>query len=440
MKTGTLIIGAGVSGLATAAALEARGDRDYLVLEADAEIGGYCKTVKKEGFVWDYSGHFFHFKHPEIREWLRERMPGQRVLDVSRKSFIDYHGHRIDFPFQKNIHQLPKAEFIDCLYDLYFARAPQELLAKEGLPPSSPGRDEENFEEMLYARFGRSIAEKFLIPYNEKLYATDLGSLDKDAMGRFFPHADLTDIIRNMKVANNASYNATFTYPEGGAIEYVKAIASAVRPDAIALAEPALSIDLDERVLRTPKREIRFERLVSSAPFNRLLSIARVPHDESVYSWNKVLVFNLGFDRKGQSGVHWMYYPDREVVFYRVGFYDNIFDTDRLSVYVEIGFARDAIVDVPKIRQRVLADLEKTAVTNGHHLVAEHSVIMDPAYVHITRRSMAEHARLSAELRARGVHSIGRYGGWTYCSIEDNIVEARALVDRLAQRMVAGKG
>ena len=53
---------------------------------------------------------------------------------------------------------------------------------------------------------------------------------------------------------------------------------------------------------------------------------------------------------------------------------------------------------------------------------------MDPAYVHINRRSMAEHARVSGELRAKGVHPIGRYGGWTYCSIEDNIVEARALV------------
>jgi hypothetical protein len=29
------------------------------------------------------------------------------------------------------------------------------------------------------------------------------------------------------------------------------------------------------------------------------------------------------------------------------------------------------------------------------------------------------------------VHSIGRYGAWTYCSIEDNIVEARALAERL---------
>lgn len=424
----TLIVGAGVSGLAVAAALSERGDRDYLVLERDPEIGGYCKTIKKEGFVWDYSGHFFHFKHPEIEAWLRERMPQQRIRDVVKKSFIDYRGRHIDFPFQKNIHQLPQAEFIDCLYDLYFARAPRELLGQYAPPPPSDKSVEESFETMLYARFGRSIAEKFLIPYNEKLYACDLGSLDKDAMGRFFPHADLTDIIRNMKVANNASYNAKFTYPEGGAIEYVKALASAVRPDGIALSESILSIDLESRVARTDKREIKFERLVSSAPFNRLLSIARVPHDESVYSWNKVLVFNLGFDRKGPKDVHWIYYPDREVVFYRVGFYDNIFDTDRLSLYVEIGFARDAVVDVAATRTRVLADLQKVGVTKDHRLVAEHSVVMDPAYVHITRRSISEHARISKELRQRGVYSVGRYGGWTYCSIEDNIVEARALV------------
>jgi len=54
--------------------------------------------------------------------------------------------------------------------------------------------------------------------------------------------------------------------------------------------------------------------------------------------------------------------------------------------------------------------------------------VMDPAYVHITRASLAEHARLGAELRQSGVYSLGRYGGWTYCSIEDNIVEARRLV------------
>lgn len=408
----TLIIGAGVTGLSAAAFSR---DPDTLVLEADGEMGGYCKSVKREGFVWDYSGHFFHFKHPDIDAWLRERMKGQRVRLVQKRAFIAHKGRLVDFPFQKNIHQLPQEEFIECLHDLYFAH---ELTAAS----------EETFKSMLYRRFGYAICDKFLVPYNEKVYACDLAALDKDAMGRFFPHADVADIIRNMKAADNTSYNTAFTYPEGGAFEYVKALASAVRPGAICLDEPVLAIDLASKVARTPRREIAFERLVSSAPFHRLVRIAGVAHEPDVFSWNKVLVFNLGFDRKGPTGVHWIYYPDRERVFYRIGFYDNIFDSDRMSLYVEIGFAKDAPVDIPAMRERVLADLRREGLVTEHKLVAEHSVVMDPAYVHITKASLTEVKRLRALLAERDVHSIGRYGGWTYCSIEDNIVEARALV------------
>jgi protoporphyrinogen oxidase len=411
----TLVIGAGVTGLATAAALSDRGDHDYLVLEADRAIGGWCKTVKKDGFVWDYSGHFFHFKHPEIEKWLRDRMPGQRILAVEKKSFIRYAGGYVDFPFQKNIHQLPKDELIDCLHDLYFAKP----IAAE---------HEQSFRDMLYGRLGKSICEKFLVPYNEKLYACDLATLDKDAMGRFFPHADVAAIVRNMKHPDNATYNSTFTYPEGGAIEYVNALMSAVRPGGVALEEALVEVDLAAKVARTNKRSIRYERLVSSAPFHRFAVICRLDHDPSTWAYNKVLVYNLGFDAKGQRDVHWVYYPSRETVFYRVGFYDNIFDSPRMSLYVEIGYPRDATIDADATRARVLRDLEREGVLSGQKLVAEHHVVLDPAYVHITKRSLAEHRRLAARLNEAGVWSLGRYGGWTYCAIEDNIVEARALV------------
>jgi protoporphyrinogen oxidase len=419
-SVGTLIIGAGVTGLATAAALSDRSDTDYVVLEADREIGGWCKTVKKEGFVWDYSGHFFHFKHPDIEKWLRDRMPGQEIRVVDKKSFIAFGGGHVDFPFQKNIHQLPQADFIECLHDLYFARSSD---VKRDAPAP-----ERNFLEMLQARFGKGICDRFLVPYNEKLYACDLATLDKDAMGRFFPHANLTDVVRNMKDAQNASYNAMFTYPEGGAIEYVKALASAVRAGGVSLGEGLVSVDLARKVATTTRRELAFERLVSSAPFDRFAALCGVEHDTSAWAYNKVLVFNLGFDRKGQKDVHWCYYPSRDTVFYRVGWYDNIFDADRMSLYVEIGFPRDAIIDVAAMRERVVRDLEREKVVTGQRLVAEHSVVLDPAYVHITQRSLAEHKRVTALLRERGVWSVGRYGGWTYCAIEDNIVEARALV------------
>jgi protoporphyrinogen oxidase len=419
-----LIIGAGISGLSFANAIRGEAERrgksapQVLVLEADSEPGGYCKTVKQDGFVWDYSGHFFHFKHAEIESWLRARMPESDVRKIVKRSHIRFGGLDVDFPFQKNIHQLPRQDFIDCLHDLYFRDAKK-----------AP----ENFKEMLYTRFGRSIAEKFLIPYNEKLYACDLAALDTDAMGRFFPHASMDDIVRNMKTPDNASYNSTFTYPRGGAIEYVHALLRDLPKDAIALGERVVRVDLREQTVETTKRKLKYGKLVSSAPLPKLLEACGLGYDAGAFSYNRVLVYNLGFDDKGPKDVHWSYFPDRSLSFYRVGFYDNIFDEKRMSLYVEIGLTRTEALDVEARRERVLADLAREKIIDGHRLLSWHSVTMDPAYVHITRKSLAETARARDVLAAGGVYSVGRYGGWTYCSIEDNIVETRALASTLGE-------
>ncbi len=415
-KVRHLVVGAGVSGLAFADWLKSD---DVLVVERDHEIGGYCKTVAQDGFVWDYSGHFFHFRHKDIEKYLVERMEGQEVLVVDKSSQIWFGNRFVDFPFQKNIHQLPQADMIDCLVDLYF---------KDEHYPDEP----KSFQEMLYKKFGKSIAEKFLIPYNEKLYATDLGTLDVDAMGRFFPYADLDQIIRNMRAADNASYNATFTYPRGGAIQYVNALAKSLKSGQLALAEPVERIDLARKVAITSKREIQFETLVSAAPLPALLRMCALPYDESIYSWNVVEVFNLGFDKKGPEGLHWAYYPQRDLCFYRLGFYDNIFGTDRMSMYVELGRTADfrsTPEQEKETLQQVLADLKKCGIVDGHELVSHHHVVLDPAYVHITKASNADVEKQKRALATRGVFSVGRYGSWTYCSIEDNILEARALAE-----------
>ncbi|MFO0748646.1 MAG: FAD-dependent oxidoreductase [Myxococcota bacterium] len=435
-KTRFLVIGGGVSGLSFVNWLS---DPDWLVLEADQELGGYCKTVARDGFVWDYSGHFFHFKHPDIERYLVERMQGQRVLTVKKVSYIQHGDRLVDFPFQKNIHQLPHDEFLECLSDLFFRPAAGGAAA--------------DFKAMLYAKLGRGIADKFLIPYNEKLYATDLGTLDADAMGRFFPHADLADIVRNFRTPDNASYNATFTYPEGGAIQYIHALTKDLDPARILTGERVTRLDLQARVATTSTgRTIAYEHVVSSAPFPRLLEMARLAHDPRLYTANKVLVFNLGFDRPSTTDAHWIYFADRSLAFYRVGFYDNIFrapageggpaasaaeapaSTQRMSLYVEIGLPADAAPpspdEVAALRERTLADLRKVGVVTDQRLVAEHSVLLDPAYVHITKASQADVARQKAILALGGVSSIGRYGSWTYCSIEDNIVEARGLAER----------
>ncbi len=410
-----VVIGAGVSGLGFANWYrELHPDARVLVLEGESGPGGYCRTITQDGFVWDYSGHFFHFKHPAIESWLRARMPGQDVRTIVKQSFIRYAGLDIDFPFQKNIHQLPKDEFLECLVDLYFRPVGER-------PPTS-------FQDMLVRKLGTAITEKFLRPYNEKLYAIDLDRLDPDAMGRFFPHAELADIIGNMRPgASDGGYNATFTYPEGGAIQYIHALLAGLPPETVCCNERVTMIDLGSREVVTPNRTIRFGKIVSSAPLPALARMCGVAHDPSVFTSNQVLVFNLGFDRKGRQGVHWMYFPDRTLSFYRVGWYDNIFNTDRMSLYVEIGAPHGATFDVDALRARVLADLAREGIIDGHQLVSHHHVVLDPAYVHITKASLAETQRVRDGLALTGVHSVGRYGGWTYCSIEDNLLETQAL-------------
>ena len=42
----TLIIGAGITGLSLASFLDTD---DYLIVEKDSEVGGYCKTTIKNG-------------------------------------------------------------------------------------------------------------------------------------------------------------------------------------------------------------------------------------------------------------------------------------------------------------------------------------------------------------------------------------------------------
>ena len=63
-----LIIGAGISGLSYA---NFCGHNDYLIIDKDSEIGGYCKTIKQDGFTWDYSGHFFHFQNESKNQKMK---------------------------------------------------------------------------------------------------------------------------------------------------------------------------------------------------------------------------------------------------------------------------------------------------------------------------------------------------------------------------------
>ena len=413
-----LIIGAGISGLTFANYIK----KDYLIIEKENEVGGYCRTIKKGDFIWDYAGHFFHFKTDEFKKIFIDEVDSDDIISKDKCTKILYKNTLIDYPFQTNIHQLDKDEFIECLYDLF------NKIEKENY---------DSFLDMLYGKFGKSIVEKFLKPYNEKLYACDLTTLDKDAMGRFFPYANINQIINNMKKNEDISYNNKFLYPRNGAGSFIDILYNKIDKSKVKLNTKIEEIDYDNRIVKTNDgEEYKFEYLINTAPLNHFLKLFKdnkFEKLESELSYNKVLVFNLGFSKKSKfNKEHWMYIPDKEVNYYRIGFYDNILDSDKLSMYIEIGYDKNAKINVEEQLKLTLENLKKHEIITDDMKLEEYStIIMDPAYVHINGKVDKEITELKNKFKDNNIYTIGRYGAWTYCSMEDCMLGAKELAEKI---------
>lgn len=413
-----LIIGAGISGLTFANFIK----DDYLIIEKENEVGGYCRTIKKGEYLWDYAGHFFHFKTDEMKKLFEDLMKDEELIFQEKNTKIYYGDRLIDYPFQMNIHQLPQQEFIDCLYDLYNKNEKENY---------------ESFLDMLYGKFGKSIVEKFLKPYNEKLYACDLNNLDKDAMGRFFPYANLNQIINNMKEENNNSYNNTFLYPKNGAGSFLNKLYENLDKEKVELMNEIKKIDLKNKTVITKNDEvINYQYLINTSPLNNLLEL--IDNTEKLrenISYNKVLVFNLGFEKKSNFKEHWIYFPQKDINFYRVGFYDNILMSDKLSMYIEIGYEKKSKIsedDIKKQLNLTLQNLKKVGIVEDDNKFVDYStIVMNPAYVHINSETNKEIKEFEKYLNDNSVYTIGRYGAWTYCSMEDCMISAKELAEKL---------
>lgn len=421
MKTKYLIIGAGISGLTFASYCK----ENYLIIEKDSEVGGYCKTHYNKDYVWDYAGHFFHFKTDEFKKKFIDSLEKNDFVTQDKKTFIYFDDKLIDFPFQTHIHELSKDKFIDCLYDLFNKEEKENY---------------DNFLDMLYGKFGKSITEMFLKPYNEKLYAVDLTKLDKDAMGRFFPYADIKAIINNMKQNKVNSYNNTFMYPKKGAQVIIDVLMKDIDENKILLNSVIQSINLEEKkVILTDGTEIYYEYLINSMPFDRFLKLTNNKEYidfSNELTYNKVLVFNLGFNKKSKyNDHHWLYFPDKNINFYRVGFYDNILGSDKLSMYIEIGYPKGTVITDEVINKQLsltLDNLKKCGIIDDTFtLEAYESIVMDPAYVHIDAQNDLKVREIMKDLANKNVYSVGRYGAWTYCSMEDCMVEAKNLSEKI---------
>lgn len=403
-----LILGAGISGLAFA---YNKRDDDYLLLEKDSRSGGLCQSFFAPGFVWDVAGHFFHFHNEETKQFVKEMLKGKELCDVTKCAKVFYNGKYMDAPFQYNIHQLEHQEFMECMTDLYFAEGES---------------DAKSFKEFVRKKFGKGISDKFLIPYNEKLYSCDLDELEKDSMGKFLPKLTFDMLMTFYHGKKGTTYNDYFIYPKEGTMELVNSYLKYLDTNKIHLGETVTSIDIQNHQVTTSQGVYQYENLINTLPLRDFVKMSGCGNS-SVFRSNKILILNLGFDLPSRDKeVNWIYFPGDEV-FYRVGFYNNIAPRPKMSLYVEIGCRSEDKIDVDSMLERTLVDLKRVHIIDSHQLESYHSIVVEPAYVHISKEGKQETERVIEEMKLHNINMIGRYARWEYSAIDDSIEQAQAL-------------
>ena len=213
-----------------------------------------------------------------------------------------------------------------------------------------------------------------------------------------------------------------------------------VNKDNILLNTMVEKIDLEKHEAKLNNGEVVvFDNLINTSPFNTFLKLTNnLEYNElsDRLTYNKVLVFNLGFNKKSKyNKEHWIYFPDKDINFYRIGFYDNILNSDKLSMYIEIGYPKDAVISKEEIDDelnKTLKNLKKVGVIDdSFELVAHESIVMNPAYVHIDTENDKLVRKIMNDLSENNIYSIGRYGAWTYCSMEDCMLDAKNLSKKI---------
>lgn len=426
-----LIVGAGLTGLSAAFHL---GDRSYRLVEREDSAGGLCRSVREEGYTFDFTGHLLHMRRPEIRELVMSLLGEEAFLRIDRRSGIYSNRVFTEYPFQVNTHGLPAAVKRECV--MGFAQS----LQSRGEPLSDP-----SFHDWVLATFGSGIAKYFLFPYNEKLFRAGLETLSADWVAWSIPKPSWEDVIRGALGTNRKAfgYNPQFLYPRDAGIDHLpRALLQRVRPPSLSTELVRLDVRRREAVLSNGE-SVRYEKLVSTIPLPTLLG--RIPDAPTELRGAagrlrhvSVLNLNLCFDAPCSVPYHWVYFPEPEFPFYRAGVYSNLCPASvpngHGAFYVEISHRPEERLDVEALAEQCAAQLRQVGMLPRRARL-RHRRAIDIAVAYVIHDTCRQKMLPSIHryLNDQGILSIGRYGSWEYSAMEDALWHGRTAAAGLAR-------
>jgi protoporphyrinogen oxidase len=420
-----VILGAGLTGLSTALHLRRT---PYLVAEREQRVGGKTRSERRDGYTFDVTGHWLHLRDPRVRALVGDLFGVGQLVEIERRTGVWTHGTMLPYPFQANLHGLPLPVVRDCL--VAFVEAQVEAARPDAPAPRT-------FREFATRRFGRGIAELFFVPYNTKLWGVTPDELTPDWGSRFIPLPELHQVIGGALGLRQEGlgYNVRFLYPRAGGIDNLpEAMAARLRgrnPEAIRVGQAAEEIDpVGRRVkLQGLPEWIEYAALVSTLPLPQL--VARIPsappavrEAAAALRWVSWRYLDVATRRAPPMQEHWVYVPELHVPFFRVGVYTNALPVmappGAGSLYVELA-DRTGQPDMPEIVRHLCA---MGALWDPEDIVFAELRHEECAYVLFDDACREATATIQGWLgQVGGIRSTGRYGAWTYNSMEDSIIQ-----------------
>lgn len=428
-----VIIGGGLAGLSAAHHLA---EHQPLVLEKEAVVGGLCRSFQQDGFTFDCTGHLIHLKHQYTKDLIAKLLPDS-FNSHERLAAIHSKNTRTPYPFQANTYGLPAETIKECLLGFI------ETLKSGGTAEPA------NFHHWILQTFGEGIGKHFMLPYNEKFWKQDLRRITSDWVGWSIPKPSLEDIVNGALGITNKGmgYNPRFIYPKTGGIDCLPlAFAGSVAD--IRLNESVDFIDPQKKYVRLESgREESYDYLVSTMPLP--VTYSKMPaapdgirHAASALRAISVLNINIGIDRAGVSSDHWIYFPEDEFVFSRIGFPMNFSDAvappGHSSIYIEITHLPGRRPDLEEVYARSIEGLKRCGVLRDDDRIVTRNVLdIGYAYVVFDEHRQKHIDTLTGYLESQQIFTAGRYGRWEYHSMEDSILSGKSAADKILQRLDA---
>lgn len=426
----TLIVGAGLTGLSCAYHL---GDADrYRLLEKADGVGGLARTrTRPGGFLCDGTGHWLHLKSPTIKGFV-ETVLGANLESRARRARIYSKGVYTHYPFQANTYGLPAEVVAECVHGLIQARYEEKRPAPK------------NYKEWIRNEFGEGICKHFMYPYNEKIYRVPLETLAVDFAAKYIPRPSVEAVVKGALGLSPESlgYNASFVYPKTGGIG---ALPNAIHQNLKRRAElerAPVSLSLpDQTASLSDGSRVRFSHLVNTAPLPDLVemlvkgdagSVPEAVRDAVVkLRANSVFYFDVGIKGavRDHQDYHWIYFPEEEFPFYRVGSYSaverSLAPEGCRSYYVECGHYGEG--DPSRYEQAVIDGLRKVGLlTDEDELLFLVPNVLSPAYVLVDDHYAAARGTILDWLASSTpIITMGRYGRWQYNAMEDAMREGQ---------------